>query len=89
MKVCFSFQVCNPSVSVFKGYGLPKEAEEYLVSHGLKNASYTISASDVKDGIFGELVACPYQVCWFHVFKFLLGDLFFSMACGVGVVIVW
>lgn len=64
MKVCFSFQVCNPSVSVFKGYGLPKEAEEYLVSHGLKNASYTISASDVKDGIFGELVACPYQV-WF------------------------
>lgn len=53
--------VCNPSVSVFKGYGLPKEAEEYLVSHGLKNASYTISASDVKDGIFGDLVACPYQ----------------------------
>ena len=47
---------------MFKGYGLPKEAEEYLVSHGLKNASYTISASDVKDGLFGSLVACPYQV---------------------------
>ncbi|PRQ53809.1 putative ribonuclease H [Rosa chinensis] len=53
--------VCNPSVSVFKGYGLPKEAEEYLVSHGLKNASYTISASDVKVDLFGSLVACPYQ----------------------------
>ncbi|XP_050103992.1 uncharacterized protein LOC126583590 isoform X5 [Malus sylvestris] len=54
--------VCNPSVSVFEGHCLPKEAEEYLVSHGLKNASYTISASDVKDdALFGKLVACPIQ----------------------------
>ncbi|CAN6708744.1 unnamed protein product [Malus baccata var. baccata] len=54
--------VCNPSLSVFKGHCLPKEAEEYLVSHGLKNASYTISASNVKDDdLFGKLVACPYQ----------------------------
>ncbi|BFG26815.1 hypothetical protein CerSpe_130900 [Prunus speciosa] len=53
--------VCNPSISVFKGHGLPKEAEEYLVSHGLKNASYTISANDVKDDLFGILAACPYQ----------------------------
>ncbi|XP_009344555.2 uncharacterized protein LOC103936444 isoform X3 [Pyrus x bretschneideri] len=54
--------VCNPSVSVFEGHCLPKEAEEYLVAHGLKNASYTISASDVKDdSLFGKLVACPIQ----------------------------
>ncbi|KAM1460625.1 hypothetical protein TB2_044918 [Malus domestica] len=54
--------VCNPSVSVFEGHCLPKEAEEYLVSHGLKNAFYTISASDVKDdALFGKLVACPIQ----------------------------
>ncbi|CAB4275155.1 unnamed protein product [Prunus armeniaca] len=53
--------VCNPSISVFKGHGLPREAEEYLVSHGLKNASYTICANDVKDDLFGILAACPYQ----------------------------
>ncbi|KAK9271816.1 hypothetical protein L1049_002181 [Liquidambar formosana] len=53
--------VCNPSISVYKGYCLPKEAEEYLISHGLKNASYSTSAIDVNDGVFGKLVACPFQ----------------------------
>ncbi|XP_062151320.1 uncharacterized protein LOC133859800 isoform X2 [Alnus glutinosa] len=53
--------VCNPSVSVYKGYCLPKEAEEYLASHGLKNATYSISAVDVREDLFGKLVSCPYQ----------------------------
>lgn len=52
----------NPSVSVYKGYCLPKDAEDHLVSHGLKNASYTISANDVENDLFGKLVACPFQV---------------------------
>ncbi|XP_010254728.1 PREDICTED: uncharacterized protein LOC104595616 isoform X2 [Nelumbo nucifera] len=53
--------VCDPSVSVYKGYSLPKEAEEYLVAHGLKNAMYSISAEDVKGDLFGALVPCPFQ----------------------------
>ncbi|XP_030531004.1 uncharacterized protein LOC115741300 isoform X4 [Rhodamnia argentea] len=53
--------VHSPSVSVYKGHGLPEEAEEYLRSHGLKNASYTISAADLKNVILGELVPCPFQ----------------------------
>ncbi|KAJ0099285.1 hypothetical protein Patl1_22021 [Pistacia atlantica] len=53
--------VCDPSVTVFKGHGLPKEAEEYLASHGLQNAMYTVGASDVKDDLFGKLVPCPFQ----------------------------
>ncbi|XP_042969782.1 uncharacterized protein LOC122302545 isoform X2 [Carya illinoinensis] len=52
---------CNPSVSVYKGYCLPKEAEEYLASHGLKNATYSTSVVGVKEDLFGKLVACPYQ----------------------------
>ncbi|XP_043724778.1 uncharacterized protein LOC122671555 isoform X2 [Telopea speciosissima] len=53
--------VCDPSVSVFKGYSLPREAEEYIVSRGLKNATYSISALDVKEDLFGELMPCPFQ----------------------------
>lgn len=53
--------VHSPSVSVYKGHGLAEEAEEHLKSHGLKNASYTISAADLKNDIFGELVPCPFQ----------------------------
>ncbi|KAF9625709.1 hypothetical protein IFM89_026289 [Coptis chinensis] len=56
-----SSSVCDPSVSVYKGYSLPKEAEEYLTSRGLKNASYVINAADAKDDIFGALVSCPFQ----------------------------
>lgn len=53
--------VHSPSVSVYKGHGLPEEAEGYLRSHGLKNASYTISAADLKNVTLGELVPCPFQ----------------------------
>ncbi|KAL2532172.1 Uncharacterized protein Adt_05523 [Abeliophyllum distichum] len=53
--------VNDPSVSVFKGYGLSREAEQYLSSHGLKNAIYSIDASDVQDDLFGKVVACPFR----------------------------
>ncbi|PIA62192.1 hypothetical protein AQUCO_00200294v1 [Aquilegia coerulea] len=54
--------VCDPSVSVFKGYSLSKDAEEYLTSRGLKNAIYTINAADAgKEDLFGTLVPCPFQ----------------------------
>ncbi|KAK2652814.1 hypothetical protein Ddye_012670 [Dipteronia dyeriana] len=41
-------KICNPSVTVHKGYGLLKETEEYLASHGHKNSIYSVSASDIK-----------------------------------------
>ncbi|XP_022862944.1 uncharacterized protein LOC111383103 isoform X1 [Olea europaea var. sylvestris] len=53
--------VNDPSVSVFKGYGLSREAEQYLSSHGLKNAIYSIDASNVRDDLFGKVVACPFR----------------------------
>ncbi|RDX72630.1 hypothetical protein CR513_47856, partial [Mucuna pruriens] len=53
--------VSGDSLSIYKGYSLPQRSEEYLVSHGLKGASYSISADDVNEGLFGRLVACPYQ----------------------------
>ncbi|OVA11274.1 Ribonuclease H domain [Macleaya cordata] len=53
--------VCDPSVSVFKGYSLPMETEEYLSSRGLQSAIYTVSAVDVKEDLFGELEPCPFQ----------------------------
>ncbi|KAF7134711.1 hypothetical protein RHSIM_Rhsim08G0061200 [Rhododendron simsii] len=53
--------VRDPSVSVFKGYGLRKEAEDYLVSNGLKNAVYSVAATDVEDRLFGQLSVCPLQ----------------------------
>jgi len=55
-------QVSSDPVSIYKGYSLPQKTEEYLVSHGLKGAPYSISAADVNEGLFGRLVACPYQV---------------------------
>ncbi|XP_062106784.1 uncharacterized protein LOC133818098 isoform X2 [Humulus lupulus] len=54
----------DPSISVHKGYNLSKEAENFLISRGLKNATYSISVNDVKDNLYGKLgklVACPYQ----------------------------
>ncbi|KAI3985799.1 hypothetical protein MKX01_026585 [Papaver californicum] len=54
-------QVCDPSVSVFKGYSLPKKTEEYLCSRGLQNAVYTLSAVDVKEDLFEKLVPCPFE----------------------------
>ncbi|CAI8594433.1 unnamed protein product [Vicia faba] len=56
-----SSSVCGESVSVYKGFCLPEETEEYLVSHGLKGAAYSISAANVNAGSFGKLVPCPYQ----------------------------
>ncbi|XP_052190315.1 uncharacterized protein LOC127800002 isoform X3 [Diospyros lotus] len=53
--------VCDPSVTVFKGFCLPKEAEDYLASHGLKNAVYSIKATDLRDDVFGQLAVCPFQ----------------------------
>lgn len=56
-----SSSVCDPSVSVYKGYSLPKEAEVYLASHGLKDALYSMHASHLKDDMFGTLIPCPFQ----------------------------
>ncbi|KAI3698894.1 hypothetical protein L2E82_42796 [Cichorium intybus] len=53
--------VCDPPVSVYKGYTMPKEAEDYLISCGLKNALYSIKAADLTEELFGNLVACPFQ----------------------------
>ncbi|BAT74634.1 hypothetical protein VIGAN_01234100 [Vigna angularis var. angularis] len=46
---------------VYKGYSLSKDTEEYLASHGLKNALYTIRAADLKEDVLGMLVPCPFQ----------------------------
>ncbi|XP_016708314.1 uncharacterized protein [Gossypium hirsutum] len=54
-------QAYDPSLRVYKGYGLSKQAEVYLGSCGLKNAAYSISASEVNDNTFGKLVPCPPQ----------------------------
>ncbi|KAF7829400.1 putative thiol-disulfide oxidoreductase DCC protein [Senna tora] len=53
--------ISNPPVSVYKGYSLPKDTEEYLVARGLKNALYTIRAADLKEDMFDTLVPCPFQ----------------------------
>ncbi|KAM7268409.1 hypothetical protein ACFE04_010575 [Oxalis oulophora] len=54
--------ILDPPVSVYKGYSLPKNTEEYLVSRGLKDALYTIKTSDFKEDLFGSLTPCPVQV---------------------------
>ncbi|XP_017179195.3 uncharacterized protein [Malus domestica] len=53
--------IFDPPVSVYKGYSLTEETEDYLVSFGLKNAIYTIRAEDLKDDLFGKLLHCPFQ----------------------------
>ncbi|KAJ8563085.1 hypothetical protein K7X08_031537 [Anisodus acutangulus] len=53
--------ICDPPVSVYKGYAMPKDTEEYLLSCGLKNALYSIRAADLTEGLFGTLVSCPFQ----------------------------
>lgn len=60
-----SNSVCDPSVTVFKGYSLRKETEEYLAARGLRNAVYAIDAADARDDLFGNLVPCPFQVIFF------------------------
>ncbi|KAI7756974.1 hypothetical protein M8C21_001526 [Ambrosia artemisiifolia] len=54
--------VCDPPVSVYKGYTMPMETEAYLLSRGLKNALYSIRAVDLTEGLFGSLVPCPFQL---------------------------
>ncbi|KAJ6825123.1 uncharacterized protein M6B38_299185 [Iris pallida] len=56
-----SSSVCDPSVSVYKGYSLPKQTEEYLASRGLKNPLYSMHSVDVKEDLFGTLVPCPFK----------------------------
>ncbi|KMZ66202.1 hypothetical protein ZOSMA_2G02120 [Zostera marina] len=56
-----SSSVCDPSVSVYKGYSMQKETEEYLSSKGLKNALFSIDAADCREDLFGTLVLCPFQ----------------------------
>ena len=51
----------EPAISVFKGYRLTKESEEYLASHGLKNAMYSMDFSDFRDDLFGTLIPCPFR----------------------------
>ncbi|KAL6192476.1 hypothetical protein ACLB2K_033564 [Fragaria x ananassa] len=53
--------ICDPPVSVYKGYCLPKETEEHLVAFGLSNALYTIRAQDLKPDHFGKLMLCPFH----------------------------
>ncbi|KAL6189816.1 hypothetical protein ACLB2K_036217 [Fragaria x ananassa] len=53
--------ICDPPVSVYKGYILPKETEEHLVAFGLTNALYTIRAQDLKPDHFGKLMLCPFH----------------------------
>ncbi|EPS74349.1 hypothetical protein M569_00405, partial [Genlisea aurea] len=51
----------DASVSVFKGYGLSNQAEEYLSSHGLKNAIYSVDSTDVRDDLFGLMTPCIFR----------------------------
>ncbi|KAI3412284.1 RNase H domain-containing protein [Psidium guajava] len=53
--------VCDPPVSVFKGYNISTDSENYLASLGLKDAIYTVNAADLKDDLFGTLTPCPLQ----------------------------
>ncbi|VVA92328.1 unnamed protein product [Arabis nemorensis] len=53
--------VFDPPVSVYKGYSLPKEAEEYLSSVGLKKPLFSFRASDLKEDLFGALTPCLFQ----------------------------
>ncbi|KAG8383152.1 hypothetical protein BUALT_Bualt05G0154900 [Buddleja alternifolia] len=53
--------ILDPPVSVFKGHSMPKNTEKYLVSCGLKNALYSIKASEVTRELFGPLDPCPLQ----------------------------
>nr|KYP77168.1 Uncharacterized protein Mb2253c [Cajanus cajan] len=74
-------QVCNPPVSVYKGYSLSKDTEEYLVSHGLKNALYTIRAADLKEDLFGKLVPCPFQSAFYFSFFLINASSFKTIRC--------
>lgn len=56
-----SNSVCDPPVTVYKGYSLRKETEEHLAARGLKHAMYSINSADARDELFDDLVPCPFQ----------------------------
>ncbi|XP_047959737.1 uncharacterized protein LOC125205002 isoform X1 [Salvia hispanica] len=51
--------ICDPPVSAYKGYNMPKDTEKHLMSSGLKNALYSIRASDLTEELFGTLIPLP------------------------------
>ncbi|XP_057774682.1 uncharacterized protein LOC130993685 isoform X2 [Salvia miltiorrhiza] len=51
--------ICDPPVSAYKGYNMPKDTEKHLMSCGLKNALYSIRASDLTEELFGTLISLP------------------------------
>lgn len=53
--------IFDPNATIYKGHHLSKEAEQYLASHGLQSAAYSISAANVTKDLFGKLLACPYE----------------------------
>ncbi|XBJ16300.1 hypothetical protein VPH35_007966 [Triticum aestivum] len=48
-------QICS------SGYCWSKEKAEYFSSRGLINASYTISAAELREDLLGALVPCTFQ----------------------------
>lgn len=56
----------DPPASVYKGYSLSKDAEEYLSSVGMKNPLYCFGASDLREDVFGALTPCLFQVLCLH-----------------------
>uniref|UniRef100_N1QW33 Uncharacterized protein n=1 Tax=Aegilops tauschii TaxID=37682 RepID=N1QW33_AEGTA len=58
-QICSS--VSGPAASAYKGYCWSKEKAEYLSSRGLVNASYTISAAELREDLLGALVPCTFQ----------------------------
>ncbi|VAH16061.1 unnamed protein product [Triticum turgidum subsp. durum] len=58
-QICSS--VSGPAASAYKGYCWSKEKAEYFSSRGLINASYTISAAELREDLLGALVPCTFQ----------------------------
>ncbi|KAL3654120.1 hypothetical protein CASFOL_003801 [Castilleja foliolosa] len=48
-------------ISVYKGHSMPKDTEKYLISSGLKNALYSVKASNITTQFLGTLVPCVIQ----------------------------
>ncbi|KAL4581647.1 hypothetical protein LXL04_006173 [Taraxacum kok-saghyz] len=53
--------LCGSDVDVFKGYRLSKTAENFLASHGLSSAIYSVGVSNLQREHFGQLIPCPFQ----------------------------
>ncbi|VFQ87762.1 unnamed protein product [Cuscuta campestris] len=53
--------ICDPPVSVYKGYSMPKSTKDYLKSRGIENALYSLRAQDLIGNLFGTLFPCPLQ----------------------------